>query len=391
MKWKKNKKQKDKKRLFFKKKKDQVSSTEIEETTSENLEKSTQASDEMVEDVSSAEIPATETGSSYEIDENDEYESNEADENDASPQKQKKRVFKRLKERLKKSRNKMGNRFKSWGKKRLDDELMESLEEALITADVGVETTMSIMDNLSEKIRKKMITTAEELQTAVLDALLQLLPEAHFSDDHFPYRPHVILVVGVNGVGKTTTIGKLASRLIAQGKKVIIGASDTFRAAAVEQLELWAERSQADIVRHKENADPAAVAFDTVQAAISRKADVAIIDTAGRLHTKKNLMEEIRKIRRSISKKLPEAPHDIFLVLDATTGQNAVSQTRLFHEALNVTGLILTKLDGTAKGGIVVSITNAFDIPIRYIGIGEQIEDLQTFDSEMFVRALIES
>ncbi|ETR68821.1 MAG: signal recognition particle-docking protein FtsY [Candidatus Magnetoglobus multicellularis str. Araruama] len=278
-----------------------------------------------------------------------------------------------------------------WRKKRLDDELIESLEESLITADIGVETTMTIMESLEEQIQKKKITTTDQLQSAVLNELMQRLPQSNEPEDSFIYRPHVILVVGVNGVGKTTTIGKLASRLNAQGKKVIIGASDTFRAAAVEQLEQWAQRASSDIVRHNENADPAAVAFDTVQAAISRKADIAIIDTAGRLHTKKNLMEEIRKIRRSIAKKMPDAPHDIFLILDATTGQNAVSQTRLFHEALNVTGIILTKLDGTAKGGIVVSIANTFDIPIRYIGLGESIEDLQPFDSELFIRALIET
>jgi fused signal recognition particle receptor len=302
------------------------------------------------------------------------------------PKKQKKRVFKRLKERLTKSRKKIG----AWGKKQMDDELLELVEESLITADIGIETTMTIMDTINEKVRKKLITSTDQLQTVVLDELIQRLPQTEESDDPYIYHPHVILVVGVNGVGKTTTIGKLAFQLTSQGKKVIIGASDTFRAAAVEQLELWAERSSADIVRHKENADPAAVAFDTVQAAISRKADVAIIDTAGRLHTKKNLMEEIKKIRRSIAKKLPDAPHDIFLILDATTGQNAVSQARLFHEALHVTGIILTKLDGTAKGGIVVSIANTFDIPIRYIGIGESIDDLQTFEPELFVRALIE-
>jgi fused signal recognition particle receptor len=306
-------------------------------------------------------------------------------EDTSPPKKEKKRVFKRLKERLKKSRKQM-----AWGKKRLDDELLEMVEESLITADIGVETTMTIMDMINEKVRKKEITSTDQLQTAVLNELMQRVPQTDEWEDAFIYHPHVILVVGVNGVGKTTSIGKLASQLTSQGKKVIIGASDTFRAAAVEQLELWAERASADIVRHKENADPAAVAFDTVQAAISRKADVAIIDTAGRLHTKKNLMEEIKKIRRSIAKKLPDSPHDIFLVLDATTGQNAVSQARLFHEALHVTGIILTKLDGTAKGGIVISIANTFDIPIRYIGIGESIDDLQIFDSELFVRALIE-
>jgi len=364
MKLRKNKNQKkEKKRRFFKRKPAQED-VSPDTTGSQDVETTKRPPDSLEE--TSEEIDA------YCVD-------------TSPPKKEKKRVFKRLKERLKKSRKKM-----AWGKKRLDDELLEMVEESLITADIGVETTMTIMDRINEMFRKKEITSTDQLQTAVLDELMQRLPQTEESEEAYINRPHVILVVGVNGVGKTTSIGKLASQLTSEGKKVIIGASDTFRAAAVEQLEMWAERASADIVRHKAHADPAAVAFDTVQAAISRKADVAIIDTAGRLHTKKNLMEEIKKIRRSIAKKLPDAPHDIFLVLDATTGQNAVSQARLFHEALHVTGIILTKLDGTAKGGIVISIANTFDIPIRYIGIGESIDDLQTFDSELFVRALIE-
>jgi len=364
MKWQKKKSQKkEKKRRFFKRKTDQESV---------NLLEPEQALDNQQ--------PASDSPE-------DTQEVKQSEHQEIVPVKmEKKRIFKRLKERLTKSRKTMG----VWGKKRLDDELLEMVEESLITADIGVETTMTIMEALNDQVRKKIITSTEQLQSTVLHELMQRLPKSEFSEDDFIYNPHVILVVGINGVGKTTTIGKLASRLTSQGKKVIIGAADTFRAAAVEQLELWAERASADIVRHKENADPAAVAFDTVQAAISRKADVAIIDTAGRLHTKKNLMEEIKKIRRSIAKKLPDAPHDTFLILDATTGQNAVSQAQLFHQALNVTGIILTKLDGTARGGIVVSIANTLDIPIRYIGIGETTHDLQNFDSELFVRALIE-
>lgn len=365
MKWQKNKSQKkEKKRRFFKRKKDEESV---------NIEQE-------------AVVPDNQPPSCDKPVDTPEVNQSEPPLESVPVNKEKKRIFKRLKERLTKSRKTMG----IWGKKRLDDELLEMVEESLITADIGVETTMTIMDTLNEQVKKKIITSTEQLQSAVRNELMQRLPKSEFSEDAFIYHPHVILVVGVNGVGKTTTIGKLASLLTEQGKKVIIGASDTFRAAAVEQLELWAERASADIVRHKENADPAAVAFDTVQAAISRKADVAIIDTAGRLHTKKNLMEEIKKIRRSIAKKLPDAPHDTFLVLDATTGQNAVSQAQLFHKALNLTGIILTKLDGTARGGIVVSIANTLDIPIKYIGIGESIDDLQNFDSELFVRALIE-
>jgi len=377
MKWKKNKKQKkEKKRRFFKRKTVQEpENLNDQETNNTQPPDNLQTNPDCVEETQNMIHPDVQEN----MIETDLQEK-------PAPKKEKKRVFNRLKERLKKSRKKMG----AWGKKRLDDELLEMVEESLITADVGVETTMLIMDTLNEQVKQKMITSTDQLQKTVIDQLMQRLPQKDLSKEAFTYHPHVILVVGVNGVGKTTTIGKLASQLTSQGKKVIIGASDTFRAAAVEQLELWAERSSSDIVRHKENADPAAVAFDTVQAAISRKADVAIIDTAGRLHTKKNLMEEIKKIRRSIAKKLSGAPHDIFLVLDATTGQNAVQQTKLFHESLNVTGIILTKLDGTAKGGIVVSIANTFDIPIKYIGIGENIDDLQIFEPELFVRALIE-
>ena len=383
---KKDKKEKKKRKFFIrnKDKQEKINKEEILEDNSERPILETESiPDQNVENVETVEDITDEQIETSDI-------TADIESSSKAPKKQKKRVFKRLKERLKKSRNKMGNRFESWDKKQIDEDLLESLEESLITADIGVETTMTIMDTLNEQIKKKDINTALELKSAVSNELLQRLPKTEPPEESFIYQPHVILVVGVNGVGKTTSIGKLASRLIEQGKKVIIGASDTFRAAAVEQLELWAENTGADIVRHKENADPAAVAFDTVQAAISRKADVAIIDTAGRLHTKKNLMDEIKKIRRSISKKISNAPHDVFLVLDATTGQNAISQTQLFHDALNVTGIVLTKLDGTAKGGIVVSIANTFDIPIRYIGIGEKTEDLQPFESELFVRALIE-
>jgi fused signal recognition particle receptor len=201
-------------------------------------------------------------------------------------------------------------------------------------------------------------------------------------------RPWVVLLVGVNGVGKTTTIGKLAARYAASGKSVLIAAADTFRAAAVDQLTIWAERAGAGIVRHKDGTDPAAVAFDAIDSAASRGADVVIVDTAGRLHTKVNLMEEIKKVKRSIAKRLPDAPHEVLLVLDATTGQNAVSQAQMFHQTLGVTGIALTKLDGTAKGGIVIAICQAFNIPLQYIGIGESIEDLQDFDPEQFVAAL---
>jgi fused signal recognition particle receptor len=270
------------------------------------------------------------------------------------------------------------------GKRRIDADLLEEIEELLITSDIGVQTAARLIDRLSAA----KAGSVEELQAVLRTEILAILTHPPRPTREPGSAPHVIMVVGVNGVGKTTTIGKLAARLKADGRKVLIAAADTFRAAAVEQLAIWAERAGADIVRHQDGADPAAVAYDAVDAARARGADVVIVDTAGRLHTKVNLMEEIKKIKRSIAKKLPDAPHEILLVLDATTGQNAVSQARLFHEALELTGIALTKLDGTAKGGIVIAICHEFDIPLRYIGIGEAIEDLQEFDPEQFVEAL---
>jgi fused signal recognition particle receptor len=220
------------------------------------------------------------------------------------------------------------------------------------------------------------------------EEILALLPEKSQNCETSGSRPHVIMVVGVNGVGKTTTIGKMAARFLGEKKRVLIAAADTFRAAAVEQLAIWAQRSGADFVRHKDGADPAAVAYDGIEAACARKADVVLVDTAGRLHTKINLMEELKKIKRSMAKIMPDAPHEVLLVLDATTGQNALSQAKLFNEALGVTGIALTKLDGTAKGGIVISIHDKLNIPLQYVGVGETIEDLQVFDPHRFVNAL---
>jgi len=271
--------------------------------------------------------------------------------------------------------------------KKIDAGVLDQIEELLITSDIGVETATALIGRISAA----GAATAEELQSVLREELLAILTRNTRPAGAPGGPPHVILVVGVNGVGKTTTIGKLAARFAADGKKVLIAAADTFRAAAVEQLTIWAERAGADIVRHANGADPASVAFDAVETALTRGADVVIVDTAGRLHTKINLMEEIKKVKRSIAKKLPGAPHDILLVLDATTGQNAISQVRLFHEALELTGIALTKLDGTAKGGIVIAICQAFDIPLRYIGIGEAIEDLQDFDPQQFVDALFAS
>lgn len=270
-------------------------------------------------------------------------------------------------------------------KRKVDDDLLEELEERLITADIGLHTTMDIMEKISKKSSK--ISDASQLREALKQEMLAFVNTQPAVPERIS-KPHVIMIVGVNGVGKTTTIAKMAAKFEAEGKKVLIAAADTFRAAAVEQLTIWAERSGADIVKHRENADPAAVAYDSVEAAVARKKDIVLVDTAGRLHTKVNLMQELKKIKRAVSKKIPDAPHEVLLVLDATTGQNALSQVKMFNDAMGVTGIALAKLDGTAKGGIVISICSTFQIPLKYIGIGEKIEDLQDFDPVEFVNAL---
>lgn len=295
--------------------------------------------------------------------------------------------FKRLKNGLSKTRESFSRQIESvfTGGRGIDDEALEQIEEALITADVGVDTTMELMQRLSESARS--VNDMESFKNLLKQEMRTLIdygePSASLS------KPYVIMVVGVNGVGKTTTIGKLAAKYRSEGKKVILGAADTFRAAAVEQLEIWAERSDSDIIKHRDKADPAAVAYDTVQAALARDADIVIIDTAGRLHTKVNLMEQLKKITRTISRQILDAPHEVLLVVDATTGQNAVSQAKMFHQEMGVTGIALTKLDGTAKGGIVLGISHSLNIPIRYIGIGEKISDLQPFDPQLFIDALL--
>ncbi len=295
-------------------------------------------------------------------------------------------VFGRLKQRLSKTRDSLSSGFARivTGNRKIDARVLEDLEELLITADVGVQTSTALI----ERLTAARPADADELQTALRNEVRAILTRHRPAATPAAAAPHVIMVVGVNGVGKTTTIGKLAARYTAAGQRVLIAAADTFRAAAVDQLAIWAERAGAALVRHRDGADPAAVAYDAVEAALARNVDIVIVDTAGRLHTKVNLMEEIKKVKRSIAKRLPEAPHEVLLVLDATTGQNAVSQARLFNEALGVTGIALTKLDGTAKGGIVIAICEGFNLPLQYIGIGEAIEDLQDFDPEGFVQAL---
>lgn len=279
------------------------------------------------------------------------------------------------------------------GKNTVDEEVLDSLEEALVGADVGIETTVRIINAIEKRVaRDKYLNTAElnnilqqEIETMLVDA-----PESNSYDFHtgLPARPYIILVVGVNGVGKTTTIGKLAYNFKQAGKDVLLGAADTFRAAAVDQLTIWSERAGVPIVKQDMGSDPAAVAFDTVQSAVARQSDIVLIDTAGRLHNKSHLMEELSKIKRVIQKVIPEAPHEVLLVLDGSTGQNAVEQAKQFTAATDVTAMVITKLDGTAKGGVVLAIADQFKIPVKFIGVGEKMEDLLVFDKHEFVDSL---
>ena len=272
---------------------------------------------------------------------------------------------------------------------KVDDELFENLEEALIMADIGVETSTYIIEKLRDNVKHKHITDGnlvkEELKSIISEILGALDTTVNTSTT-----PSVILVIGVNGVGKTTSIGKIASHYKSMGKKVLLAAADTFRAAAIDQLDIWAQRSGCDIIKHQENSDPAAVVFDACTAAKARGADILICDTAGRLHNKKNLMAELAKINRVIERELPDSARETLLVLDATTGQNAVSQAKLFSEAADITGIILTKLDGTAKGGIVISIAKEQNVPVKFVGVGEGIDDLQEFNSDDFAKAIFE-
>jgi fused signal recognition particle receptor len=274
--------------------------------------------------------------------------------------------------------------------KKVDADLLEELEEILITADLGMKTTQELMRSLEKRFAGTDAATPEALRRALQEEIGVRLRLEAAPIDYSAAAPFVIMVVGVNGVGKTTTIGKLAHYLTAQGKKVVLGAGDTFRAAAAEQLLIWGERSGVDVICHDEGSDPAAVAFDAARAAVARKADVLIFDTAGRLHTKVNLMEELKKVRRVLDREIPGAPHETLLVLDATTGQNALVQARLFKETVAITGIALTKLDGTARGGIVVAIGGELNLPVRFVGIGEGIDDLRPFEPDLFVEALFQ-
>ena len=298
--------------------------------------------------------------------------------------------FDKLKQGLTKTKesinDKINNVFSNFRK--VDEELLEELEEALIMSDMGVETSTQIISNLIEKIKKEKIEESEQVKEALREEIEKILEKCDNSLK-LETKPSVILVVGVNGVGKTTSIGKMAARLARDGKKVIVAAADTFRAAAVEQLEIWAQRAGAEVVKREEGVDPASVVFEAIRRTKESNADVLIIDTAGRLHNKKYLMDELNKIQKVVNKEMAEASKEVLLVIDATTGQNAISQVKAFKEQADITGIVLTKLDGTAKGGAVVGIVQENDIPVKFIGVGEQIDDMEIFNSKDFVKAII--
>ncbi|MCD6187931.1 MAG: signal recognition particle-docking protein FtsY [Desulfuromusa sp.] len=302
-------------------------------------------------------------------------------------------LFERFKRGLSMTQSSLVGRVDSLlrGRAVIDEDLIEELEEILITADLGMSTTQQLIKSIEASQEKGELVSPDQVRQLLMAELKKILAFDSKPLDVASASPFVIMVIGVNGVGKTTTIGKLANQFAQSGKKVILGAGDTFRAAAAEQLQIWADRAEVEMICHTEGADPGAVAFDAAKAAVARKADILLLDTAGRLHTKVNLMEELKKIRRVLDREIPGAPHEVLLVLDATTGQNALTQAKLFNQAVPLDGIALTKLDGTAKGGIVVAIAAEMQVPVRFIGIGEQLEDLRPFDAEMFVSVLFDS
>ncbi len=303
---------------------------------------------------------------------------------------EKKGFFQRLKEGLFKTHQGLVGKIDQLiaGKKKIDADLLAELEEVLITSDIGVKTTQELLRNLTVKVQRKELEDADLLKKNLQAQMLPILTRQEQPLNLSAVRPFVIMVIGVNGTGKTTTIGKMAHKFRNQGKSVLLIAADTFRAAAIEQLEIWGQRAGCEIIKQKSGSDPSAVVFDGLKAAKTRGVDIVIVDTAGRLHTKVNLMEELKKVKRVMERELPGAPHEILLVLDATTGQNSISQAKIFNQGVGVTGIALTKLDGTAKGGIIVAISDELKIPLRYIGIGEKVDDLREFNARDFVEAL---
>ncbi|MBQ3110676.1 MAG: signal recognition particle-docking protein FtsY [Clostridia bacterium] len=372
--------------LFWKKKKEQIEEAveEIVETVEEKIDEIADAVEEKIEELGDKIEEVTDA-----IEDKVESVAEEIKEEIEAPEEEKKGFFARLRDGLGKTRTSISDKvsevFKSF--KKIDEDFYEELEEALILADLGMSTSLEIVERLRERVKEKKLTEEEEVRKELRDIVADIL-RSEDSKLKLDTTPTVVLVIGVNGVGKTTTIGKLASRLKKSGKEVVLAAADTFRAAAADQLEIWAERNDVRIVRLQEGADPAAVIFDGCVSARSKGADVLICDTAGRLHNKKNLMDELGKIYRVIERELPGARKEVLLVLDATTGQNAVNQAEEFNNAANITGIVLTKLDGTAKGGIVITIREKLGIPVKFVGVGEGIDDLQEFDADSFADAL---
>ena len=367
--------------------------TEEDTTTVEEVEKTSDESDvavEKVEETSEETVESVEADETEEVAEIEEVEEVAEVEEQPVEEEKPKGFFAKIKAGLSKTSNNIissvENVLSAFTK--IDEDLYEELEEALIMADIGVETSLYIIEKLREKVKDEKIHDPAEVKGAIIRVITEILEK---DDEPFELpHPSVVLVIGVNGVGKTTTIGKLTHNYMEKGKTVLLAAADTFRAAAIDQLQVWADRNNAQLIKHQENSDPGAVVYDAVQAAKARNTDILICDTAGRLHNKKNLMEELRKISRIVNKEYPDAKVETLLVLDATTGQNALQQAKLFKEVADITGLVLTKLDGTAKGGIVLAIKHEMNIPVRYIGVGEQMDDLQEFNSKDFAKALFD-
>lgn len=367
--------------------------TEEDTTIVEEVEKTSDESDvavEKVEETSEETVESVEADETEEVAEIEEVEEVAEVEEQPVEEEKPKGFFAKIKAGLSKTRNNIissvENVLSAFTK--IDEDLYEELEEALIMADIGVETSLYIIEKLREKVKDEKIHDPAEVKGAIIRVITEILEK---DDEPFELpHPSVVLVIGVNGVGKTTTIGKLTHNYMEKGKTVLLAAADTFRAAAIDQLQVWADRNNAQLIKHQENSDPGAVVYDAVQAAKARNTDILICDTAGRLHNKKNLMEELRKISRIVNKEYPDAKVETLLVLDATTGQNALQQAKLFKEVADITGLVLTKLDGTAKGGIVLAIKHEMNIPVRYIGVGEQMDDLQEFNSKDFAKALFD-